>query len=191
MPMRITAKITGQKELSRDFRRAHKRAAIATKRYIEYYGDKIVSSIRRDRHLFTYKEKPIGGSFGVTRRQGALKRSLWAGKVVADKGALVQELGWGVPYGPYLEWGPERAKAWTIRPKGFRVVSPRSGGAVGLKYLRFKAKGKIVYAREARHRWKQSELRPHYGPAVEHWEKFLLRSLANVPGEALGERRGR
>ena len=148
------------------------------KRVLRYWGDQIRSGIRRDRSLFRYRIAPIRGG---GRRRGMLKQSLFRSRPREMPGHVVQvDLGWGVPYGPVLEWGPERAKVWTIKPVGFRagVTLGRSGAAQAIKFLRFRgAGGGIVYARQVTHKWKQNQLRPHFEPHTEFRFKMMVRDL--------------
>lgn len=157
----------------------HKKVTIMSARRLRYWGDQIISGIRRDRTLFSYKIPRLA----TQRRRGALKASLWRGRPMRDNEGVKVQLGAGVPYDTVLEHGPTK-KVWKIRPSGFRAASGRSGGQTGIQFLRFRGGDrKIHYAKEVTRRWKQSELRPHWEPHTEFRVKMMARDIAKHAAE--------
>ena len=163
--------------------RARMRLAVAAKRRLEYWADRARTEIRRDRTLFHYAQQPIDDGRGQRRRKGALKASLWVGRAKRSSGkSLSVEMGWGVPYGPVLEWGP-RVRQWIIRPRGFRVA--KRGGVAGVKSLRFRVGNEIVYARKVVHTWSRDQLRPHWTPTLDALEPQILDDLGKVAEDVI------
>jgi hypothetical protein len=163
----MRAEMTGVENLGRSFRRDRKLIRVHTRRALSKRARRIISDIRRDEELFS-------------NESGRLKASLWTKRAKGTE--IVQEMGWAVPYGEVLEFGPRHKREWKIRPRGFRsdVTLGRSGGGQALKALRFKSKGKIVYARVVTHRWTSDQLRPHFGPWLDHWRRHILAELATI-----------
>jgi len=175
----VSAKITGIQELTAHYRRVPRIVRKAVASSLSHWGRKIVSSIKRDTGLFNNDPHPDAGH---------LQRSLWTARKKGT-GEAVQELGWGgraVNYGPLLEWGTKK-KSWDITPRGFRsdITFGRSGGKVALKFLQFQIGGKIFYARKVVHNWTTAQLRPHFGPWVDHWHRHIIQDLHNIPVRAL------
>jgi hypothetical protein len=170
--------------VARMMKEAHKKVTIMARRRLRYWGDQIVSGIKRDNTLFSYSIPRLRGQ----RRRGALKSSLWVGGPRKSKNVagVSVELGWGVPYGSVMELGPARVKRWEIKPTGFRQASSRSGGQTGIRFLRFRGGDrKIHYARKVVRRWKQSELRPHFEPHTEFRAKMMARDMQNRMAEII------
>jgi hypothetical protein len=164
--------MTGVENLGQDFRKSRKLIRVHTRRALGKWGRRIITDIRRDEELFS-------------NETGRLKASLWTKR--GKDPVPVQEMGWAVPYGEVLEFGPKRKKTWVIRPKGFRsdVNLGRSGAGQSLKALRFESKGRIVYARKVTHRWTSAELRPHFRPWMDHWRRHILQDLQSIQGRVL------
>ena len=166
--VRITSTVTGVDEACRALTGTTRLTRAHTRKRLAFWGRRLVSSIRGDSGLFTSDH-------------GVLKASLWTERS-KDSAEPAQEIGWGVPYGEVLEWGPARAREWKIRPRGFRsdVTHGRSGGGKALARLRFVAKGKVVYAREVTHRWTEAERRPHFAPWLDHITRFFLDDMLSI-----------
>jgi hypothetical protein len=96
-------------------------------------------------------------------------------------------MGWAVPYGYVLEWGPYKKRVWYIKPKGFRseVNLGRSGGGQALSFLRFEYKGKIVFARKVKHTWTRAQLRPHFEPWMNHYQRRILADIGDIPRQVI------
>jgi hypothetical protein len=151
-------------------------------RRLHLHCNTIIKNIRNDHTLFKYKDAE------VDYNRGKLKESLWTEKAdTSTKAVAVQQIGWAVPYGDVLEWGPVLKKTWEIKPKGFRSdvggKKWRSGGQQALQFLRFKYKGSIVYSRGVTHKWTEAEKRPHVTPHVEQMEAIILEDLESIPSK--------
>ena len=158
------------RELRHHWSRAPRLIKAHSAKRLDYWGRRIISSIKTDSSLFT-------------RDRGRLKNSLWTHR---RRGELVQEMGWAVPYGYVLEWGPSTKRTWVIKPKGFRSDAPgRSGGGRALTALRWKAGGEWKYARQVTHRWTVGSLRPHFEPWIDHHKRHMLQDLGDVPHRVL------
>jgi hypothetical protein len=95
-------------------------------------------------------------------------------------------MGWAVPYGYVLEWGPATKRSWVIKPKGFRSTTlGRSGGGQALTALRWRAGGEWKYARQVVHKWTVGSLRPHFEPWIDHHQRHMLQDLGDVPHRVL------
>lgn len=174
---RLTATIDMAPTMRR-FRAATPLVRAHTRRRLSYWGRQIIKYIRRDHKLFRYAN---GGA------TGKLKASLRTRRGRSIGGDIVQEMSWGVPYGEVLEFGPRRKFTWKIRPKGFRsdVTHGRSGGGVALKFLRFQVGAKIVYAKEVKHVWTTSQLRPHFEPHMKKHERGFLDDMGSITQRVL------
>jgi hypothetical protein len=178
---RITAKCHDE-AFRRHLRRSYGVIIAHTRRRLSYWGRYIIKSIRRDRSLFKYKE-------GRRRRRGGsgtLAGSLWTKRV---QGKTEQVMGWGVPHGEVMEFGPRRLKRWPIVPRGYRSdvagAGGRSGGGQKLKFLRFKVGGKWRYARWVEHVWTDDQKRPHFGPHMRKHERGFLQDVGSIPYRVL------
>jgi hypothetical protein len=156
-------------KLERHLRHVSRVTAGHVRRRLKYWSDRIISTVRSNYTVFD-------------NETGKLKQSLWTSPVRGVR-EPTQELGWAVPYGYVLEFGPVRKRTWVIKPKGFRsdIGTGRSGGGRSLRFLRFEAGGKIVYAREVRRVWNDSQKRPHFIPAFEKHERAYYKDLASIP----------
>jgi hypothetical protein len=98
-------------------------------------------------------------------------------------------MGWGVPHGEVMEFGPRRMKRWLIVPKGFRSdisgAGGRSGGGQALKFLRFKAGGKIRYTKWVEHVWDDGQKREHFKPHMEKHERGFFQDIGSIPQRVL------
>lgn len=104
-----------------------------------------------------------------------LQRTMTVGRIQKRGAQLEMDIGWGVPYGRVLEFGPLRRRIWTIKPKRGKV-------------LRFKAGGGIVFARSVTRVWEKSQLRPHVGPTIFRLRNRLIRILGKPPEVLFRER---
>jgi len=173
-------RVRGVREFSRRLQRADKVARAHVRQRQVFWGNRVIRDIRGDHQLFS-------------NEIGRLKQSLYTRRKRGQKaGESVQELGWRVPYGDVVEFGPARAREWEIRPRGFRsdISHGRSGGGVALTFLRFVSKGKVVYAKKVKHIWTEKERRPHFEPWIDHFRRFYLEDMATiVPRVLRGELR--
>lgn len=177
-----TITFTGVDEVKQELERVPRIIRGHVARRIHKYSNDIIANIRADHKLFKYKNAD------ATYNRGKLKQSLWTDKLeTSDDDLQVQQIGWAVPYGDVLEYGPMYKKQWEIKPKGFRSdvggAKWRSGGMQALRFLRFNVGGKIVYARKVTHKWTKKELRPHVKPHVEKLEKKILKDLQSIPAK--------
>lgn len=155
--MRITAKFDLSSLRSR-FRGCPRVARRRLRTVLPKHGKAILGSIRRSKSIFdrtnTHKDSP------------SLQRSLWASQKNTSN-ELVQEMGWGVPYGPVLEHGP-RKRRWIIPgPVGF---------AVG---------GGVQWASEVERVWTNDQKREHFGPAMEKQEPKFHRDAERALVESI------
>lgn len=143
-----------------------------TRQRLSYWGRRHVADIRKHNSVFKYRE---GGA------TGKLIASMWTRR--AKSGGSKQLIGWGVPYGEVMEFGPRRKFVWDIFPTGFRsdITHGRSGGGVALKMLQFQWHGKICYAKKVTHRWTTKELRPHVGPSLDRLNREFMIDMGSIP----------
>jgi len=148
-------------------------------RRLSYWGRYIIKSIKGDHSIFKYKE-------GRSRRRGgggSLTGGLWTNRT---QGKLEQLMGWNVAHGEVMEFGPRFAKEWFITPKGFRSdVTSRGGGKTGLKFLRFKSRGKIRYAQIVKHVWDDGQKREHFKPHMKKAERGFFQDIGSIPKRVL------
>lgn len=152
------------------------------RRRLSYWGRYFIADIRKHGSAFKHAVRRARKTkfTAAPVRKGRLLASLWTRRV--KERDPKQLIGWGVPYGEVLEFGPRGAKTWTIRPKGFRSdITSRGGGKTGLKFLRFQWRGKICYARQVTHVWTKDQLRPHVAPAFERHEKNFMADIGSIP----------
>lgn len=99
------------------------------------------------------------------RRSGMLQKTVWRGAAKMDlkEGSARVECGWGVRYGPVLEWGADKP-SWVIRAKK-------------AKALRFRVGDSIVYRRSVVHHWTKDQLRPHWAVALKKREDEILKII--------------
>ena len=145
------------------------------RRRLSYWGRYHIKDIRKHSNVFKYSQGKRGNP-----GEPHLVNSLWTRR---GKGRdPIQHIGWGVPWGEVLEFGPRRKFVWPIFPKGFRSDKSqgRSGGGVALKFLRFEWKGKIVYSKGVIHRWKKGELRPHVEPSLKRHERGFHADMGSI-----------
>ncbi len=149
--------------------RAHAR------RRMSYWGRIIITDIRRHASVFKYKG-------GRSRKGARLINSMWTKRGKPARHEVMQHVGWGVPHGEVLEFGPRRKMTWVITPKGFRSDKShgRSGGGVALRALRFKWRGKITYMRRVKHRWSIKESRVHVEPALKRNERKFQEDMGSI-----------
>lgn len=99
----------------------------------------------------------------------------WPRPVVDPKGRIVMGLGWTRRYGRVLEFGPGVTQ-WMIFPKfkkalrwtATNLMGPTRSGIAGQK---------TMFAKEVKHKWDRSQLRPHLVPAVKKGRKKLERRI--------------
>ena len=151
--------------------RAHSRRRLA------YWGRYILSDIKRHQSVFKYRSRQR------TKRIGPrLLNSMWTRRN-SNSPVPMQQIGWRLPHGEVMEFGPRKARMWPITPKGFRsdVSHGRSGGGVALRFLRFEVRGKIVYARKVIHEWDRGQLREHVAPALKRHERGFMHDMGSIP----------
>lgn len=171
--------ITGKWEadhLRRFLRRAPRIIRGHQRRRLSYWGRYIIASIRRDGKIFKYEQgKRKGG-------KGMLKASLWTERNRKSQQPS-QLLGWGVPWGEVMEFGPARKSSWKIRPSGFRsdVGLGRSGAGRALRFLRYEQHGEIKYAREVTHVWTDSQRRPHFEKHLKRHDRGFRQDMDSIP----------
>jgi len=177
--------LRGTKEFERSLERVPRLIRGHVARRLKYHCERIIIAIKEDDTLFKYTQR--GG--GRSQATGQLKQSLWTAKGTSamGSGVQVQLIGWAVPYGDVLEWGPMYKRTWEIKPKGFRSDVGgrkwRSGGYQALQFLSFQVGNKVVFARKVTHRWTEKERRPHVTPHVEKLEKRILKDLNTIPSK--------
>jgi hypothetical protein len=174
--MTITGKWRAD-HLRRFLRRAPRIIRGHQRRRLAYWGRYIINSIRRDGKLFKYEQRQRGG-----RRKGMLKASLWTERNRNSREPS-QLLGWGVPWGEVMEFGPARKSSWKIRPSGFRsdATLGRSGAGKALKFLRYEQHGVIKYAREVTHVWTDSQKRPHFAKHLKRHDRGFRQDIESLP----------
>lgn len=160
--------VKGAREAARAFDQVRRLTKAHARKRLEFWGRRLLTSIRGDSQLFTSDH-------------GVLKASLWTERT-RDSQEPSQEAGWGVPYGEVHEWGPARAKEWKIVPRGLRsdVTSGRGGAGQALKKLRFVSNGKVVYAKSVTHRWTEASRRPHFEPWLDHLRRYFLEDMQSI-----------
>jgi hypothetical protein len=159
-------RVRGVRAFVRSLERADKVARAHIRQRQTFWGNRVIRDIRGDHQLFS-------------NEHGRLKQSLYTRRKRGQKpGESVQELGWRVPYGEVVEFGPARAREWKIRPRGFR--SDAKGAGKALTHLRFVVKGKVIYAKEVTHRWTEKERRPHFEPWIDHVRRFYLDDMVSI-----------
>jgi hypothetical protein len=142
-----------------------------TRRRLSYWGQRHKSDIKRHSNVFRYRE---GGA------TGKLLASIWTERAKGGhRHHIAQHLGWGVPYGEVMEFGPSRSFTWEIVPTGFSSAG-RSGGATGLRFLRFQSKGKIHFAKKVIHRWTPRELRLHVLPSMKRLSREYYKDMSTI-----------
>lgn len=160
--------------IEKSFRGTRRLVKAHTRRRLSYWGRQHIKYIRGHRSVFKYKEGRQG------RTSAPLLNSMWTKRKKSRE--PTQLIGWGLPHGEVLEFGPKRVFTWEIVPKGFRSDISFGAGkrGVALKFLRFKVGGKIRYAKKVVHRWTTAELRPHVEPSLIRHERGFLQDMGSI-----------
>lgn len=155
--MGINLKIDKPAELARFNRRLRRKVVVIMGRRLNQAADMIISEVK-------------SGSF-FDNPTGKLQESISKGRVRRRRGAISIDMGWGVPYGKTVEFGP-RKKTWKIRARF-------------AKALRFQAGGGIVFAKEVTHRWTPAEQRPHFAPTIKRLAPRIRKTLGIIVRETM------
>ena len=148
-------------------RAAGSRLLVAIKRELEASADDVVESARKNLD-----------SSRMTNPTGMLSQSIYRERQARPKnGFLGIGIGWGLPYGRILEYGPS-VSAWVIRPKFRKALRFWMEGIGG---------GGIVYRRYVLHRDYPSHRRPHLVSAAEAVNFYMQYELQNLLVSTLGD----
>jgi hypothetical protein len=136
---------------------------------IEQKGDLVRALAKDEKQVWAWMKRAVEMGASVAKstvEEGdyfddatpMLQKTLWVDRQAQKNRAMRRvwsEAGWGVKYGPVLEFGPLQAKSgWWIRAKK-------------ASFLRFRIGNKFYRKRQVWHPWDQRQLRPHWEDGVE------------------------
>lgn len=165
--------LSGAREQARGFERVAARIARSQGPILEAYMSGVVADIKNSTASLFDKSS------------GVLASELWADNPVVRKSGASIEAGWGgasAAYGYVLERGPFTSLAWIIRPRGTVVSGKRAGKPI--LALRMVTPGGVVYRKAAVRWWNNSQLRPHWWPALERAEGPMLAEFVQTIQDA-------
>jgi len=163
-------------------REAGSRLLVRIKRELEASADEVVEAARKNLD-----------STKLTKSTGMLSTSIHRERHARPQNDFLGiGIGWGLPYGRVLEYGPS-VSAWVIRPKfrkalrfwmGAQIFTP--SGRKSRRMMTEKNGAGIVYRSYVLHRDYPSHRRPHLVQAAETVNVFMQIEMQNILVQVLG-----